>query len=253
MNHIRIIVLVGLIACVVISRTEVETIAQLSDMPPIKNKAHKAMVEIFKHMNAVDKYGNEVSSAILAKHCGAINKQFELINEKDVPQEIRAEFANSKLKFGEFYKQFLEVTDKQVDEILEHAEDSAQAFGQSFEALMEKAKGAGFDVKDYATDIAVDAKSKSTNITLSTIATACKMYLLDVGRNPNDIDDLLNKPADDEVGQKWRGPYLDAEKGGPVDAWGTKITMEFNMETNRMEIVSAGPDKKFGTDDDLKQ
>lgn len=253
MNRLRIIALVGLIASVGSSFTATNSHAQLSDMPPIKNKAHKAMVEIFKHMNAVDKYGNEVSSAILAKHCGAMNKQFELINEKDVPEEIKTEFADSKLKFGEFYKEFLAVSDKQIDEILEHAEDSAQAFGQSFEALMEKAKGAGFDVKEYATDTALDAKSKSTNVKLSIIAAACKMYLLDVGRNPNDIDDLLNKPADAEVGKKWRGPYLDAEKGGPVDAWGTKITMEFNMETNRMEIVSAGPDKKFGTDDDLKQ
>ncbi len=81
-------------------------------------------------------------------------------------------------------------------------------------------------------------------------------YRLNVGHYPSEDEGglmaLVERPSDEEVGKKWRGPYItQAEK--LKDPWGTeyiyKCPGNFNEET--YDLSSAGPDRQEGTDDDI--
>ena len=225
---------------------------QLSDQAPIKNKTHKALVEIYKQMAAVSDSEDELSGAKIEKHCKAISNQFSLVKEKEVPKDIAAEFKDAKNKFGDFYRQFQEVKDKDIAAIQDHVQDSARAYGQSWERLLAAAKKAGFDVESRSSDVVANAKSNSTKVKIKILTMACRAYKLDVGKFPAKLEDLIKAPDAEKDGKKWRGPYVDSTNLKFEDAWGTEISLQFNMETNKHEIVSAGQDKKFGTEDDIK-
>ena len=225
---------------------------QLSDQTPINNKTHKALVEIYKQMAAVSDSDDELSGAKIEKHCKAINNQFSLVKEKEVPKEIAAEFKEAKNRFGDFYRQFQEVKDKDIAAIQDHVQESARAYGQSWERLIQATKKAGFDVETRSSDVVANAKSDSTKVKLKMLIMACRAYKLDVGKFPAKLEDLVKAPHPEKNGRKWRGPYVDSTNLKFEDAWGTKISLQFNMETNKHEIISAGQDKKFGTEDDIK-
>lgn len=79
------------------------------------------------------------------------------------------------------------------------------------------------------------------------LSIAVDMYTKDCAVVPTDsqgIQALLVNPG--VAG--WRGPYW-KQKPMPIDPWG--VPYRYNTSTNGFDIRSAGPDKTFGTADDL--
>jgi hypothetical protein len=73
---------------------------------------------------------------------------------------------------------------------------------------------------------------------------AVEMHYLDLGLYPASLKDLLENQAD----PAWRGPYI-SDAAMLTDAWGTPFRYE--IVGGIPEITSAGPDRTFGTPDDL--
>ena len=94
-----------------------------------------------------------------------------------------------------------------------------------------------------------NAQSDAAYTNASNLATACKQYKLQVGYFPNTLQDLIVKPEGISQ-QKWKGPHLDAE-AVPMDPWDNEYKYSADEANNLVEIVSAGPDRQMGTDDDI--
>jgi len=87
---------------------------------------------------------------------------------------------------------------------------------------------------------------------ISTFKTALDAYEVDMGYYPkgrNGLVDLIQPPRD---AANWHGPYLQSDVV-PKDPWGNDYLYECPGKHNPSfyDISSAGPDGKFGTDDDI--
>lgn len=93
------------------------------------------------------------------------------------------------------------------------------------------------------------AREKTTKVQISTLASALDAFALDVGRYPNSgegLDALVHQPSG--VSQ-WDGPYL--KKEVPKDAWGNTYEYKAPQAKTDFAIVSAGPDQRMGSADDI--
>jgi len=90
------------------------------------------------------------------------------------------------------------------------------------------------------------------------IATALKMFKLDVGRYPTSDEGLaalVEKPStlEDTEAERWGGPYI--ERADMLkDPWGHEYGYKFPGEVNTesYDLWSNGPDGQEGTDDDIR-
>jgi general secretion pathway protein G len=84
------------------------------------------------------------------------------------------------------------------------------------------------------------------------IATAIDTFRLDVGRYPEELSELVEKPADEAEAKKWNGPYVKSVEN-LVDTWGNAINYESpgKVNENSYDLWSVGPDGEDGTDDDI--
>jgi general secretion pathway protein G len=81
------------------------------------------------------------------------------------------------------------------------------------------------------------------------IKTALGQYEVDNGFYPKNLQDLLTPPGN---AKNWHGPYFDPPKL-PVDPWGNAYLYSYPGKHNpgSYDLLSAGPDGKEGTDDDV--
>jgi general secretion pathway protein G len=79
------------------------------------------------------------------------------------------------------------------------------------------------------------------------ISTALNLYEVDNGVFPKSLEDLIRQPGD---ARNWHGPYLGKP---PVDPWGHPYIYYYPGKRNQnyFDLLSAGPDGKEGTDDDI--
>lgn len=86
----------------------------------------------------------------------------------------------------------------------------------------------------------------------SSIASQVNLYLLDEGLTRLDPDfDLTTLRLKPEDGGGSSGPYLQKDDD-LVDPWGTPYSIRIPGEINTdFDIVSAGEDKQFNTEDDI--
>jgi general secretion pathway protein G len=79
------------------------------------------------------------------------------------------------------------------------------------------------------------------------IKSALGNYEVDNGFYPKSLQDLLQPPGN---AKNWHGPYLDKI---PVDPWNNPYIYYFpgKHNQNSYDLLSAGPDGKEGTDDDI--
>lgn|SRR3989338_4150579 len=80
------------------------------------------------------------------------------------------------------------------------------------------------------------------------ISLALDLFELDMGRYPENLEALIQKPG--ETGG-WQGPYL--KHGLPKDPWGNFYIYQYpgSKNTGLYDLLSAGPDRQPGTPDDI--
>lgn len=94
------------------------------------------------------------------------------------------------------------------------------------------------------------ARLKLTEWMLSRFQEAIQQYTKDCGAPPSELQWLTINPG--VAG--WAGPYIKVDKAFYLlhryDRWGTPYRYE--MVDGRPTVISAGPDKVFGTKDDIQ-
>lgn len=91
---------------------------------------------------------------------------------------------------------------------------------------------------------------------IGTIGVALDLFEQDVGRYPTMEEGLVVLITPPSQGQlaNWRGPYIKAS-GVPTDPWGGEYRYTFPSQLTHLaslyDVVSAGPDRQFSTDDDV--
>lgn len=82
------------------------------------------------------------------------------------------------------------------------------------------------------------------------IKTALDHYKMDTGYFPKSLTNLIKQSSDIT---NWHGPYFDPPQI-PIDPWGDEYVYEFpgKHNTNGYDLLSAGPDGKAGTEDDVE-
>lgn len=81
---------------------------------------------------------------------------------------------------------------------------------------------------------------------------AIKLYKFNTDVYPESLKDLLEKPNDDAVAKKWKGPYIE-DKQGLKDPWDREYqyTREGRHNQNSYDLYSMGPDGVDGNEDDI--
>jgi len=92
----------------------------------------------------------------------------------------------------------------------------------------------------------------ATQTQLSSFKTALDAFEVDMGHYPSGksgLVDLIQQPRD---AKNWHGPYLDHDVI-PKDPWGNDYVYECPGRHNpsSYDLSSAGPDGRFGTEDDI--
>ncbi len=91
---------------------------------------------------------------------------------------------------------------------------------------------------------------KAALVEIGTLSKACKMYKLNVGQFPADLNDLYQNPSGLSKMQ-WGGPYI--EKAVKADPWQRPYKYGTDEANDRVTITSSGPDGQAGTQDDVPE
>ncbi|MBL8892276.1 MAG: type II secretion system protein GspG [Planctomycetaceae bacterium] len=102
--------------------------------------------------------------------------------------------------------------------------------------------GAMMNAQDNASERQALVKAKG-------YAEACKMFKIDVGFFPSQLEDLAVRPQGVSE-RKWRRPYIDPPQVQP-DPWNNPYRLESDPQNNRVIVFSAGLDGQIGTADDI--
>lgn len=101
-----------------------------------------------------------------------------------------------------------------------------------------------------------EAKNKLVKVQIDQIGGAMKMFRLDLGRYPTDeegLKALWSKDAieDETASGEWKGPYL--ETSIEKDEFGNEwiYHQESEEKPGMYALISPGPDREEGTDDDI--
>jgi general secretion pathway protein G len=96
------------------------------------------------------------------------------------------------------------------------------------------------------------ARIVATRTQLDVFRTALSAFEIDNDRYPKDrngLQELIERPTD---ARNWHGPYLE-KRIIPKDPWHNEYAYESPGKHNpdSYDIISAGPDGTFGTEDDI--
>ncbi|MBN1421975.1 MAG: type II secretion system protein GspG [Planctomycetes bacterium] len=93
-----------------------------------------------------------------------------------------------------------------------------------------------------------DAEKTRVMADFGTIKTAAKLFLVDMSRLPQTIQELFDASAEESPDGIGRRSYLDPDT--PTrDPWGTEYVYE--VRGDRIFLLSCGPDRVAGTADDI--
>jgi len=86
------------------------------------------------------------------------------------------------------------------------------------------------------------------------LSTTIEQYKLDTDTWPETLKDLSEKPSDELVASKWRGPYI-KNPDSMKDPWQNDFNYEgggsATHNETQFDLWSNGPDMTSGTDDDI--
>jgi len=99
-----------------------------------------------------------------------------------------------------------------------------------------------------------EAKVSAVKAQIANFETALDLYKMDNDEYPSSeqgLQALRAQPSGDPPANNWKGPYL--KKAIPKDPWGNdyQYTAPGAVNTDNYDIISAGPDGKMGTEDDI--
>jgi general secretion pathway protein G len=85
------------------------------------------------------------------------------------------------------------------------------------------------------------------------ISQAIDLFKFNTGQFPEELKDLVTKPSDDQIADKWTGPYL-KDASGLIDPWTRDFQYNRDGTHNEggVDLWSMGPDGIDGNDDDVK-
>ena len=92
------------------------------------------------------------------------------------------------------------------------------------------------------------ALRNSARAQVGIFARAVDQYRFDVKQFPTSLDELIDKPSDSTLANRWAGPYLNVKKL-PLDPWDKEY--KFRTQDDGYLIWSTGPDGQDGSDDDI--
>lgn len=104
--------------------------------------------------------------------------------------------------------------------------------------------------------VEVRAKTDLTKVLIkSGLASPLETFRMHVGRYPTTDEGLaalLEAPDDEEIAEKWSGPYVG--DSSLKDAWGNDLiyTSPGEYNENSYDLSSPGPNAAEGDDDDIK-
>lgn len=87
------------------------------------------------------------------------------------------------------------------------------------------------------------SKRNTATAQMEMLATSLDAYRLDVGRYPDQLNELLSS---DKKG--WDGPYL--PKNVPADPWGNPYVYRFPGQVHDFDLISLGADGADGGEED---
>ena len=90
-------------------------------------------------------------------------------------------------------------------------------------------------------------QTDATRQTISRLTYTIGLYAGEHGEPPHDLNTLRDSWIADMTNHPYIGPYV---RRLPTDAWGTVLNYELDDEFP--VVISAGPDRTFGTPDDIK-
>ena len=99
--------------------------------------------------------------------------------------------------------------------------------------------------------LGVNQKIKAATFEVDNLKKTCRMYEMQVGRQPRNLQDLVSIPSGVTQAQ-WGGPYFEDGKL-PMDPWGNEYSFNYNANLDQLQITSNGPDGAKGTGDDIPQ
>jgi general secretion pathway protein G len=104
-----------------------------------------------------------------------------------------------------------------------------------------------------AADSAKIALAKAVIGANGPLSQSIDLYKVNVGMYPEELKYLLEKPGDDELAEKWRGPYI-KDPSGLKDPWDRdyQYDPEGDHNPNGVDLWSMGPDGIDGDEDDIR-
>lgn len=96
------------------------------------------------------------------------------------------------------------------------------------------------------------ANEDAAKAQIGMFTSAIDMYQFHTKNVPEKLEDLINKPSDKTMADRWRGPYL-SKSSVPVDPWDNeyKISKPGKHNSEGYDVWSMGPDGDDQTDDDI--
>lgn len=90
------------------------------------------------------------------------------------------------------------------------------------------------------------AKRMAATVQMEKISQAIELYHLENGRYPEELVDLVEKPAD---AGNWNGPYM-RKRSQLLDPWNHQMTIRIPGTQGPFDVISYGADGRVGGDGD---
>jgi len=85
------------------------------------------------------------------------------------------------------------------------------------------------------------------------VALGLNLFRTHLGKFPEELKELTEKPSDEESANKWHGPYIE-DPNSLKDAWAQELKYKKDGEHNgegSYDLWSIGPNGQDGDDDDI--
>lgn len=96
------------------------------------------------------------------------------------------------------------------------------------------------------------ALKDSAKTKVAILTTPIDAYQMATRTYPSSLQDLVTRPSDSRIAERWSGPYL-KENNSLLDPWDNEMRFAApgKHNTESYDVWSVGPDGQDGTDDDI--